>query len=686
MVRNRWVVAVDVGGTFTDAVASSDTGEVSVAKVPSTPADPTLGLIDAVHELAGRGVALDRVGLVCYGTTIATNAVLTGGIARVALLSTEGFRDILSYRDGTRPHLYDLELPRPRELVRRRDRIEVRERISGQGQVLVPLEAAEIERAVREVARRRPDAIAVALLFSYLDDSHERALRDALVARLPGIPVSISSEVAREFREYPRTATTALNAGLRPIVGTYLTRSHSSLSDLGIPGALHVMQSNGGVVPAQRADREAHRLILSGPAAGVIGAISLGASNGLDRLISLDMGGTSLDVCLVRDGVPPITPVQMVQDQPILGPAVDIVAVGAGGGSIAFVDLAGGLKVGPHSAGADPGPAAYGLGGQDPTVTDAHVVVGTLGEGTPLAGRLALDVARAREAVSKIGGDLGLDTDEAARGIIAVTTAHTVRALRRVSVERGVDPREYTLVAFGGAGPMHAGQLLRELNLASVVVPTHPGLFSATGLVRADLRVDESQTVLQTFEPGILDELAAWYLAAAERLLELLRSDGVPRTRVRMIGSADCRYLGQGYELNVPLGSLGRRGVAAIARAFHALHATTYGHAGPEEPVELVTLRLSAVGVRKRSDPARIAAGRASPDREALVGHRPVLVPGTRRRASVPVYRRELLRAGNRLEGPAIVEEMDATTLILTAQRGEVDPVGNLWLREARGR
>ncbi len=686
MASSRWVVAVDVGGTFTDAVALCDTGEVRVAKVASTPADPTLGLLSAVRELAGRGVPLDRVGPVCHGTTIATNALLTGRTARVALLATEGFRDILSYRDGTKPHLYDLELPRPRELVRRRDRVEVRERISGQGQVLVPLEAEEIERVVREVERRRPEAIAVAFLFSYLDDSHEGALRDALAARLPGISVSISSEVAREFREYPRTATTALNAALRPVVGGYLIRSLSSLGDLGIAASLLVMQSNGGVVPAERADREAHHLILSGPTAGVTGAVSLGARHGLDRLISLDMGGTSLDVCLVRDGMPPITPVQMVDGQPILAPAVDIVAVGAGGGSIAYVDMAGGLKVGPQSAGADPGPAAYGLGGQAPTVTDAHLVMGTLGEATPLAGRLALDISAAREAVSKIALDLGLDIDEAARGIVAVTTAHTVRALRRVSIERGVDPRDYALVAFGGAGPLHAGQLLRELSLASVVVPTHPGLFSATGLVSADLRVDESQTVLKTFEPGVVDDLAAWYFATARRLAELLMSDGIPKARVRIIGSADCRYLGQGYELNVPLSGLGRRGLAALARDFHALHAATYGHAGPEEPVELVTLRLSAFGTRKRSETARIAAGSPMPEREALVAHRRVLVPGTRRRASAPVYQRELLRAGNHLFGPAIVEEMDATTLILAGQRGEVDPFGNIWLQQGGGR
>ncbi len=682
MARERWVVAVDVGGTFTDAVAMSEAGETRVAKVPSKPADPAVGLVNAVRELAGCGVPPGRVGLVFHGTTIATNALLTGNTARVVLIATEGFRDILSYRDGTRPRLYDLELLRPRELVRRRDRIAVRERISGQGQVLVPLEREEIERAVREVTRRRPEAVAVALLFSYLDDAHERALGEALAARLPDVPVSLSSEVAREFREHPRTATTAVTAGLRPVVGRYLLRSLSSLRKVGVDASLVVMQSNGGSVPAERADREAHRLILSGPAAGVTGAVALGARYGLDRLISLDMGGTSLDVCLVRDGVPPIASVQHVDGHSILAPTVDIVAVGAGGGSIALVDAAGRLKVGPQSAGADPGPAAYGLGGADSTVTDAHVVVGMLGKDTPLAGRLALDVAAARDALARIAADLDLETHEAAQGVIAVATAHTVRALRRVSIERGVDPREYTLVAFGGAGPLHAGQLLRELGLASVVVPMHPGLFSAAGLVAADLRVDESQTILRTLGPETVDELTAWYSAAATNLTERLRDDGIPRSRVRLIGSADCRYLGQGYELNVPLRGLGRRGLLGLAAGFHELHQNTYGHAGPEEPVELVTVRLSAFGSLVRPEPAPVAAGASSPGRHALAERRPVLLPGARARALVPVYRREALRAGNRLTGPGIVEEMDATTLILAGQRAEVDTLGNLWLRD----
>lgn len=684
MAPKSWTIAVDVGGTFTDAVAFGEGSAPRFAKVASTPADPAAGLIDALRELVDAGVPADGVRLIVHGTTVATNALITGRTARVVMLTTEGFRDVLGYRAGTRPHLYDLEVSRPAELVRRRDRVEVHERISGQGEVLTSLTPEEIERAVDEVAARDPEAVAVAFLFSYLADGHERAVGEALARRLPGVPVSLSSDVAREFREYPRTATTALNAALRPLVGRYLLRARAGLEEMGLRSAFLVMQSNGGSVPAERADREAHRLILSGPAAGVTGAVALGARYGLDQLVSLDMGGTSLDVCLVRGGELPMTPSQVVDGQPILAPTVDMVAVGAGGGSIARVDAAGALKVGPQSAGADPGPAAYGRGGTEPTVTDAQVVAGALGEDTALAGRMTLDRAAAADAVSRVGAPLGLDMGAAAEGVIAVATAHMVGALRRVSVERGVDPRGYTLVAFGGAGPLHASRLLREMGFAGVVIPPHPGLFSAAGLVAADLRLDESQTVLAVLQPEALAGFAAWYADSGRRAVDQLRADGVPKTRIRLLGSVDCRYLGQGYELNVPLRGLSTRHLAAMATAFHELHAATYGHAGPQDPIEVVTLRLSAFGAPTRSDPAPIEAGGRTPMRAARSADRSILLPGRRRAEAVPVYRRDGLKAGNRFLGPAVIEEMDAVTLVLPGQRADVDRWGSLWLREER--
>lgn len=686
IARGSWIVAIDVGGTFTDGVAVAGDGTSVVVKVPSTPADPSGALVAAVRELADRGVPLDRLTAVFHGTTVATNAVITEDLARVVLVATEGYRDILGYRAGGRPDVYDLRQPRPAELVPRRDRLEVRERLAWNGAVVVALEEQEIARVVQEVVARRPEAVAVALLFSYLNDRHERALEAALRKRLPDTPVSISSSVAREFREYPRTATTALNAGLRPVVGGYLLRAQRKLRELGAGVPFLVMQSNGGSVPAERADLEAHRLLLSGPTAGVAATIALGRRVGHDRLIALDLGGTSLDVCLVADGVPPVTPSQVVDVHPVLAPSVDVVTVGAGGGSIATVEAGGRLRVGPRSAGADPGPAAYGRGGKDATLTDAHLVVGALGPQTQLAGRMTLDVEASRAAVGRVADALGMSVDEAGEGIVAVAMAHVVRALRRVSVERGIDPAGYTLVAFGGAGPLHAGRLLRDLRLRSVVVPVHPGLFSAAGLVAADLRVDESQTVLRPFERSQAGALATWYREAGARARSQLRQDGLPASAVRVLGSVDCRYLGQGFELPVPLRGLSARDIGRVGEDFHDLHERTYGHANRAEIVELVTLRLSGFGAIPAPSPAPIARGGPRPPADALVGTRSVLLPGAGRRREVPVLRRGGLRARNRIDGPAIVEEMDSTTMILAGQRARVDAIGNLWLGDGGSR
>jgi N-methylhydantoinase A len=607
--------------------------------------------------------------------------MLTGRTGRVVLVATEGFRDVMAFRNGTRPVLYDLRQPRPSELVERDDRLEVRERVSGTGETVTALHDDEVARVVDEVRRREPEAVAVALLFSYLRDEHEQRLVGAIREALPDVPVTASSEIAREFREYPRTATAVVNAGLRPIVGRYLEDAAEGVVKRGLDAPFLVMQSNGGCVPAERAERESHRLLLSGPTAGVAGTIAISARHGIDGVISFDMGGTSLDVCLVQGDVAPTTSTQWVQDHPILVPSVDIVTAGAGGGSIASVDRGGRLRVGPESAGADPGPAAYGLGGVDATLTDAHVVAGILGE-SPLAGRLELDVDRAHRAVAAVAEPLGLDVAAAADGIIAVATAHGTRALRRVSVERGIDPRGFTLVAFGGAGPLLAGRMLDELGLAAVLVPPHPGLFSAAGLMAASVRIDDGQTVLRRLEPPIVPDLLAWYRDARDRLVGQLRDDGIARSRIRVVASADCRYEGQGYELEVPLERLSATGVAALSRAFAERHRAMYGHADPRETVEVVTIRLSAFGDLERHDAAEVPRGTRAPPSDARIADRRALLRGFRSPRRVPVYARELLRARNVLEGPAIVDQLDSTTVIGTGETATVDPEGNLWLRK----
>ena len=484
-MRAGWIVGIDVGGTFTDAIAMHRDGRLRVSKVASTPDDPSTALVEALRELAGSDPEPSEVGLMFHGTTVATNALITGHTGRVVLLDT-GFRDVMAFRNGTRPVLYDLRQRRPDDLVERDDRLEVAERLSSLGEIVEPLTDAEIGRVVDEAVRRNPEAVAVSFLFSYLRDEHERRVAEAVRAALPDVPVTASSEIAREFREYPRTATAVVNAGLRPLVGRYLVRAAEGAGD-----------GRGCAVPRDAIERG-----LRAGGSGRTGSASLGALRpdgrrhrrdraggtaraGSDHL--LRYGGHVLDVCLVHGGVPPTSATRIVDDHPVLVPSVDMVTVGAGGGSIASVDRAGRLRVGPDSAGAVPGPAAYGRGGDDATLTDAHVVAGILGD-DPLAGRLRLDRAAGERAVAAVAEPLGLDLLAAADGIIAVAAAHSVRALRRVSVERGLDPRGFTLVAFGGAGPLVATRVMDELGLAAVVASSSRAVLSsrAHGCQRAD--------------------------------------------------------------------------------------------------------------------------------------------------------------------------------------------------------
>ena len=700
--ESGWIVGIDIGGTFTDAIATTSDGRVLIAKVPSTPQDPGLAFERALASLAAQGVAPAAIRMIFHGTTVATNALLTGRTAKVVLATTAGFRDTLGYRNGIRPAVYDLAQPRPKELVQRRDRVEVAERLSGLGEVVTPLDKEEAERVAELIAALEPDAVAVCLLFSYLDDAHERLLGEAIERRLPAVPVTLSSAVAREFREYPRTSTAVINAGLRPVVGRYLLGLRSRVSALGVRPPLQIMQSNGGCLPAERAEGQAHRLVLSGPAAGVAGAVALGARYGISQLVSLDMGGTSLDVCLVPDGLPPVTPYQEINASPILCPSVDIVTVGAGGGSIARVDRAGRLRIGPESAGAVPGPAAYGTGGEWATLTDAHVVAGTLPAGLPLAGQFTLDAGAARAVIEPIASRLGLPVPDAADGIIRLAVAQVTAALRRVSVQRGIDPRDYALVAFGGAGPLHAGLLLRELGFRSVLVPRYPGLFAASGLTSTDIRVDDSRTVLRVLGPELAAELAAWYAAAVRKLSAQLRRDGIAAGQVRVSATADCRFVGQGYELSVPITARSPRGIAALSARFRELHLRAYGHADPAQDVEVVNVRLSAFGalpVRPPGDPrpGLAAAGggeSAAPGQpgrpagtvpaSARAGRVSARLPGMKLARTLPVYQRERIEAGQAVRGPAIVHQLDSTTILLSGQRALVDEMGSMWLQEMR--
>ncbi len=679
-----WLIAADVGGTFTDVIALGDGGETRVVKVPSRPDSPAEAFRDAAMRLSSEGVDLEQATLLFYGTTIATNALITGDLARVVLACTAGFRDLMTYRDGRRERIYDLMEPSHREWVGEDDRIEVDERLSSEGKAIVALDQAAIERAVAEIARRKPEAVAVSFLFSYVDDRNEQLLATALSARLD-VPVITSASVAREFREYPRTATTVLNAALSPVIDRALTEVRSALDATGAVAPLLVMQSNGGCVPAARAPKESHRLALSGPAGGVAGAIALGAEYGIDKLISLDMGGTSLDVCLVSDGTPPLRPTRLLDGYQVLCPSVDVVAVGAGGGSIARVDRAGRLRLGPESAGANPGPAAYGHGGTHATVTDAHVVCGSLPASLRLGDTIALDPAAAASVVDELAAGLGLSRQKAAAGVVDLAVAEMIGAVRRVSVEQGIDPRDYSLVAFGGAGPLHAGLLLRAFGTRAVLIPRHPGLFAASGLLASDLRIDESQTVLTPLVPAVHAELASWFEATGRSLASQLRSDGIPASRVRVSASADCRFVGQGYELNVPIGQVNERSLAAVTKRFCELHRATYGHADASQQIEVVALRLSAFGRISRGRPSTLAAGRSAPRRRAVIGTATLGPPFLRRRGHAPIFDRAELLANNRVKGPAVIHQLDSTIVLLAGQRARVDERGTMFLEEVAG-
>ncbi|RZT68596.1 hydantoinase/oxoprolinase family protein [Leucobacter luti] len=666
----QWTLSIDAGGTFTDAIARRTDGEIREVKVASTPDDPSRGLRNAAAALADAGVVLADAALVCHGTTVATNATLTGNLGRAALVTTAGFRDVLGYRQQNRPDVYSLTPTPPAELIPRELRFEVPERLDSAGEVLVPVDTAALARLITELRTADPEAIAVSFLFSYLNDAHERQVGDALRAAFPDRPVTLSSEVAREFREYPRTATTAINAALRPLVEQYLNRASQALSAAGVETPLLVMQSNGGSVPATRAGEEAHRLVLSGPAGGVAGLAALADALDEPNLISVDMGGTSTDVCLLRGGAIPFTTIQEIQDHTLLAPTVDIHTIGAGGGSIAWLDASGSLKVGPASAKAVPGPACYGRGGTEPTISDAHVVLGTLGAGE-LAGGLVIDRELAVAAVNRVAKPLGMTPEEGAEAILAIGLAHMIRAVRKVSVERGLDTREFSLVPFGGAGPLHAGMLLQHMPLKSVIIPLRPGLFAADGLLVAGLRLDRSQTVLRDADPAGTAELSAWFDTAAGDAVAQFSEDGISAEAVTTTATADCRYRGQGFELNIQLPDWEPATLATIPERFHRAHAERYGHANTAEPVEIVTVRLSSTGAVSRITERATPVASASLTDAAVIATRDTLLPGFGV-TPTPVIDRAQLAAGTEFFGPAIIQQMDATTVILPRQRCRV--------------
>jgi len=689
-------LAIDIGGTFTDAtLIDEETGAVSIAKVLSTPVDPSLGFMAAAERiLAESDVAAADVHFVVHATTVATNAIIEGTIARGGFVTTEGFRDLLEIQRQTRPTLYDTRFEKTPPLVPRDRAFGVRERLGPGGEVLTPLDEPSVRDVAGALRDARVESVAVCLLHSYVDPTHERRVGEILAEELPGVPISLSSDVAPEFREYLRASTTVINAAIRPVVARYLENIERRLADAGVSAELLVMQSSGGVFGAGAAARKPVFMVESGPAAGVIASANLGSVIGSDDVISFDMGGTTAKVGLIQGGTPSVTKDYSVgahasagvgglslSGYPVRTPVIDLVEIGAGGGSIAWVDSGGMLRVGPRSAGADPGPVCYRQGGTEPTVTDANVVLGRLNPAYFLGGEIALDVEGARRAIAeRCAGPLGLDVVEAANGIVEIANAAMVNALHLISVQRGYDPRDFVLIGFGGAGPVHANAIQRECEVPTLVIPQAPGIFSATGLLGTDLKRDSSLTLLRPLEDIDVEEIERAFAGLEETGAAELAREGLPRERIAFVRQVDMRYVGQSFELTTPLaeGSFDAAQAGALRERFHAEHDRVYGFSAPSEAVELVSLRLTTVGRIEKLPLRQLERFEGTP---APKEHRQVFFAEADGFVECPIHDRYALGAGASFAGPAVVEELDSTVVVHPGFGVEVDDVGNLLIR-----
>jgi len=672
-------VGIDVGGTFTDFVVWQD-GRLRIHKVPTTPDDQSRAILQGLRDLDLLAPSPSPGIVIVHGMTVATNALLERRGAVTALLTTEGFADALVIGRQNRPHLYQLYQQRPPLLAGDALRLEAVERLDADGNVLRPLDEGQLAAVAQQLRRHGAESLAVVFLFSYRNPAHERRAAELLHALLPELPISLSSEVLPEYREYERTATTLINAYVQPLVASYLARLEQALQGAPVR-ALGIMQSNGGVIDLRQAADHAARLVLSGPAGGAVGAFAVAGGDAASeppQILTFDMGGTSTDVCLCPGRIP-TTAETVIGGLPLRLPMIDIHTVGAGGGSIAFVDAGGALQVGPRSAGALPGPACYGRGGTLPTVTDANLVLGRLAVDGFLggSGQVQLDAAAARHVLRELGAQLGLSAEEAALGVVRVANATMERALRAVSVEQGYDPRQFTLLPFGGAGPLHACDLASALGIRRILCPAMPGVLSAYGMLVADMSAEYATSVLSLAadliaEPSALSAAVA-QLEARTRETLALEASAVAQT----VGALDMRYRGQSYELTVPLIlPPSAANLEAAVDAFHRGHAQRYGYAMPAETVEAVTLRIrSSIPGSQIGLPCRpLSGGDAA---AARLGDRKVWFD-TRGPMTAACYQREHLEPGNRVAGPALVLQYDSTVLLAPGWTASVDQSGNL--------
>lgn len=683
------IVGVDVGGTFTDLIlCDMQTGKVATHKVSTTPEDPSIGVMTGIVELCeANGLSTGAIDYVFHGTTTATNAVLENKGARTGMITNEGFRDVLHIGRHQRAHHYSIlqELPwQSRPLVQRRHRKTVPGRlIPPSGEELVPLDEDAVRQAARELLEAGVDSVAICFLFSYLNPAHEDRAKEIVQEIMPDAFVTTSSFVSPQFREFERFTTAAMAAFVGPKVGRYVHHLGKALQDAGVRADLHIMASNGGVATPEMVAAKPALTLMSGLAAGVLGGAISGRLAGRDRLITFDIGGTSADIGIVIDGQFTETDARStsIAGFPIVLPMIDIHTIGAGGGSIAYIDEGGAFKVGPQSAGAVPGPASYGRGGDRPTVTDANIVLGRLDPDNFLGGSMRLDEDAAHAVTARLAGELGMSKNETAEGVITIINANMANAIHARTVQKGIDPRGFALVALGGAGPLHGAEVAQRLGIPEVIVPPYPGITSAMGLLTTDLKYDEIRTQFQKSDAIHLDRLNADFRVMESKLAAQYKADRVGKDQVSYQRFADLRYAGQGYELKiaVPSGRLTEKSLASIWKEFHKAHRLEYGHAFPENVIEIVNIRVSGTGVIPKLETLQGPSGNSV--ERAQVSRRTCLfrTPGGKlEEFDTAFYQRELLPAGKSIKGPAILLQRDSTTVVPPRASFRADETGTI--------
>ncbi|MGE0824620.1 MAG: hydantoinase/oxoprolinase family protein [Candidatus Binatia bacterium] len=676
-------LGIDVGGTFTDLVCADEAGHIETEKVLSTAENQAVGVLGGIDKLAMKyGVAgadfLSQIAVIVHGTTVATNTMLEYNGANTGLITTAGFRDIIEIRRNYKEAAFDIRLPAPQQIAPRRARLGVTERIDAAGSIVKPLAEDEVREAVRRLAQLQVEAIAVCYLFSFLNPVHELRTRDIIRETLPDVYISLSCEILPQVREFERLSTTLVDAYVTPRLRRYLQRLEAELRHRGFPGAIFIMHGNGGVVGLEQASEHGVHALLSGPASGVVAGAHLGASSGFRNVITVDMGGTSFDVCLVQDGRPKIGTEQWMSRYRVAVPFIDIHTIGAGGGSIAWVDEGGALRVGPQSAGAQPGPACYGFGGQEPTVTDADVVLGYINPGSFLGGEMQLNIEAARLAISrKVAEPLGMDVLEAASGIFRLVNNGMSNSVRQVSLSKGYDPRDFALTAFGGAGAIHAGALVEELGIRTILVPksTAPVL-CALGDLLSDLRVSRVRSFYargREVEVARLNELLRRMREEAENALGKQQ----PHLQgVRTQFSLEMRYIGQTHEVTVGIprqtGTIDEDDLVATIDGFHDLHKQLYTFNKPHDDVEILNVHLDLVGVRVKPTLQTSPRGEADPQ-TAYIGTRPVYSLLSRDFVETNIYDGDRMKAGHCVDGPAVIEERQTSIVLFPGQRAVLD-------------